>query len=245
MEYIQIDKTSKEPIYLQLKHAIKIAIMNGTITHMHQLPTEAEICDAFHISVIVAKNAYDELVKEGLITRIKGKGTFVTTRRQYIVPLKFFYNLEQFSSNAKYELSRKLILFDTVKYQSDFHDIFNLTQTEYCHVAKIVIYLRNEPVILQMLYLPKSVYPNMDIDQIENHTTLEVLERYSKKRIASIKNIFKPYNLSSYEALLLKVEKDAAAHYVKSLIYDQNHETFAVLVSIYPSEITRFEVTLP
>jgi len=244
MEYIQIDKTTKEPLYLQIKNAVKTAIINGTLNHMDKLPTERELCEVFDMSVIVAKNAYDELLKEGLVSRIKGKGTFVTTRKTYKVPIHHFYNLEYFSKAAKYELKKRVVLFSMIKYDPTIYHLLHLEVDELCYVAKLVIYLKNEPLLLQTLYLPEKHYKHLNIEKLEQITALEMLQRESVVRPDHIKNVFKAHNLTSAEAQLLKVDDFAPAHYVRSFVYDDQNEPLVLLVSLYPSETAKWEVDL-
>jgi len=241
MDYIRIDKTSKEPLYMQIKHAIKVAILNGTLRHMDHLPTEKEFCEIYGTSVIVIKNAYDELVKEGLVLRIKGKGTFVSTRKTYTVPLKNFYNLEFFSEHALFEIRKKVLLFEVMKSPSLMHQHLNLSSDDYCYHVKLIVYLKRDPVMYQTLYLPKSYFPNIDIETIESSTILDLFQNESRVAPKHLQNLFKPHNLTSSEAQLLDSKKMSAAHFVRTLVSSKDNVVFAEIINIYPGETTRFE----
>ena len=77
MNYIHLNKFLNIPLYLQLKDCIKEAILTGELNDKEKLPTEEAICAVFNISRPVVRQAFNELIKEGLITRIQGKGSFV------------------------------------------------------------------------------------------------------------------------------------------------------------------------
>ena len=74
---IIISNTSKEPIYEQIKRQLKESILKGEVKEGDLLPSIRQLAKDLHISVITTKKAYEELEKEGLITSIVGKGSFV------------------------------------------------------------------------------------------------------------------------------------------------------------------------
>ena len=74
---IQLDKTSAVPLYEQLRKALLEAITSGKLPAGTKLPTEEELCAQFGISRPVARQAYNMLIEEGFVERMRGRGTFV------------------------------------------------------------------------------------------------------------------------------------------------------------------------
>ncbi|AOS98279.1 putative HTH-type transcriptional regulator YegW [Microbulbifer aggregans] len=72
-----LTEESHAPLYYQLYALLKNAILNGTLEHGDQMPTELQLADAFSVSRITAKRAMDELAAESLVERRRGKGTHV------------------------------------------------------------------------------------------------------------------------------------------------------------------------
>jgi len=68
------------PLYHQVYSVLKSAILDGSIPHASQMPTEHQITDTFDVSRITAKRAMDELAAEKLVTRTRGKGSHVAYR---------------------------------------------------------------------------------------------------------------------------------------------------------------------
>lgn len=66
------------PLYFQLFTLLKNRILNGSIPHGEQIPTEEELAQGFNVSRITAKRALDDLAAAELVERRRGKGTFVT-----------------------------------------------------------------------------------------------------------------------------------------------------------------------
>ena len=75
---IIISNQEKEPIYEQIKRQIKESILKGELKEGELLPSIRQLAKDLHISVITTKRAYDDLEREGYITSVVGKGSFVT-----------------------------------------------------------------------------------------------------------------------------------------------------------------------
>ncbi|MEH6549236.1 MAG: GntR family transcriptional regulator [Pseudomonadales bacterium] len=66
------------PLYFQMYTLLKNRIIDGSIPHGTQMPTEQQLAAAFSVSRITAKRAMDELAAEELVERRRGRGTHVT-----------------------------------------------------------------------------------------------------------------------------------------------------------------------
>jgi len=69
--------TSKVPLYLQIRDYMKSQISSQAFRADDQIPTEAELMAQFGVSRVTVISAIKQLVEEGLVYRVSGKGTFV------------------------------------------------------------------------------------------------------------------------------------------------------------------------
>lgn len=76
MEII-ISNSSGKPIYEQITAQIKALIMNGSLSPGDPLPSMRFLAKELRISVITTKRAYEDLERDGFITTVVGKGSFV------------------------------------------------------------------------------------------------------------------------------------------------------------------------
>ncbi len=65
------------PLYYQLKNILKPKILSNELKGNRRLPSEAELCAEYNVSRATVRQALSELMKDGLIYRDRGKGTFV------------------------------------------------------------------------------------------------------------------------------------------------------------------------
>ena len=74
---IFIDNKSGAPIYDQIYSQIKAQIIGGDMQEDESLPSIRSLAKDLRISVITTKRAYEELEREGFITTVVGKGSFI------------------------------------------------------------------------------------------------------------------------------------------------------------------------
>lgn len=75
-----ISSTSGEPIYEQIKHQIREAVLSGELGAGEALPSLRRLAKELRISVLTVARAYNELADEGIVENVQGKGTFVMER---------------------------------------------------------------------------------------------------------------------------------------------------------------------
>jgi Transcriptional regulators len=65
------------PLYVKLRRSLEEAIRSGRLEHGHALPPERDLADYANVSRVTVRKAVDDLVRDGLLTRKHGSGTFV------------------------------------------------------------------------------------------------------------------------------------------------------------------------
>lgn len=155
-----LDNTSPVPLYYQLREYFRNMILDGTLTYGTKLPSETELCKEMSLSRSTAKQAYDGLVADGLITRIQGKGTFVDYR-----PLDYdilqepnFYARKDRDGSKQWSLvlEAKLVKCEELiakKLQINIGD-------EVCYFKR-VRYIDDIPSIIQTVYVIKEYAHNI------------------------------------------------------------------------------------
>ena len=82
---IIISNSSGKPIYEQITSQIKQKIMQGELKEGDALPSMRLLAKDLHISVITTKRAYEDLERDGFITTVVGKGSFIREADQEFV----------------------------------------------------------------------------------------------------------------------------------------------------------------
>ena len=94
MMNIQINNSSDEPIYLQIKNQIKAQIISGDLKVGEQLPSIRFLAKEIRVSMLTAKRAFDELELDGFINSLQGKGNFVAAQNKELIREEYLKKIE-------------------------------------------------------------------------------------------------------------------------------------------------------
>lgn len=78
------DSNTNGLLYLQLETELKQAILDGKYGVGERIPTEQELCQSFGMSRITVRRAVQDLVEEGLLSKVQGRGTFVAVPKHVL-----------------------------------------------------------------------------------------------------------------------------------------------------------------
>ena len=95
MMNIQINNSSDDPIYLQIKNQIKTQIISGDLKVGELLPSIRFLAKELRISMLTAKRAYDELELDGFINSVQGKGNFVAAQNKELIREEYLKKIEE------------------------------------------------------------------------------------------------------------------------------------------------------
>ena len=71
-------------LYSQVENNLRQQIISGELGVGEKIPTELELCERYSVSRITVRRAVQNLVDEGLIYRLRGKGSFVSVPKRVI-----------------------------------------------------------------------------------------------------------------------------------------------------------------
>lgn len=121
---IIISNSASVPIYEQICRQIISAVVKGDLAPGDLLPSIRNLARELHISVITTKRAYEELERDGFITTVGGKGSFVSLQNTELLREKKMQLLEEKLSQAVAESKQMDISLDTL------HEMLDLLYKE-------------------------------------------------------------------------------------------------------------------
>ncbi|MEQ6361755.1 GntR family transcriptional regulator [Thermoanaerobacter indiensis] len=239
---IIINKQLPIPLYHQVKEDIIRKIKEGVYKINEKIPSENELIKLYNVSSITIKKALSDLVNEGYLYRIQGKGTFVARPK-----ISRILNLMSFTEELKekgLEPETKLLEFKVIL-DSFIAEKLNLNSEELITKIKRLRLADGEPIAIQTSYLPSKILTNLDAKQIEQMQSLYKLletigiQPYAAREEYSI-SILNEKDLYT----LLKQKKGVPAFSVKRLTFTKDNIPFEYAESILRWDRYSIEVEL-
>lgn len=217
-----LDETSPVPLYHQLCGVIRTRIENGFWKAGEQLPIESEMCDEFRVSRATVRQAVQALVREGLIQRRRGRGSFAQAPRIH-------HDLLTFGSFAAYAekkigraLTNRILSVSLVAADAGLAATLGTAEgADLVEVRKVKL-ADGQPIFMAADHVPLEVCPSLIDDDHSTGTLIDLLQDKYQFRITRLKGSFEAVSVTAEEAELLDMEPGAPA-----LLYHRVRYTMA------------------
>ena len=226
------------PMYRQIAAVLNQKIMSGEYAEHEAVPSEIELSRQFDVSRMTARQALNELVLEGKVYRVKGRGTYVS-------PFKYekaIHGLTSFSEDMLlkgFTPSSKLIGCEKIKASDLVMKQLGLLLNEEVWQLTRIRFADNEPMALEVVYLPVKLVAQLPHD-IANQSLYVFLEQQLGFVI--------DYSIQEIEAILttdeistfLNVPKQSACLRITLQSYLKNGQAFEYVESYYRADRYKF-----
>ena len=145
---------------MKIEKYLKDLIDSGEIKQGELLPSENKLCEKFNVTRMTVRSAFNNLVKEGYISRKRGIGSIVLVNRiSDNIGTVESYTKEMV--NKGYSIITKLISLTIVEADNIIKDKLNLDLGENVWEVKRVRYADGCPVSYMITYMPVKMFPNL------------------------------------------------------------------------------------
>lgn len=236
----RIDKEASIPYYYQLKLILQQYLETEHQNPADPIPTEEYLSEIFNISRPTVRQAINELVVEGRLYRVKGKGTFVSEPK---IDQTLTMRIESYENEMRQQgITPKT---DTLKFQvspaSDkVASRLNIPPGEDVVELWRLRYANNEPVVLSITYLPCSRCPDFNEDTIQNDSLYLTLKAVYGYEVAWISRSMEATLATEYEAEVLKINKGDPIQYFESVAHLENDDPIEFTRAKYRGDRNRF-----
>jgi len=198
------------PAYYRLQVAIQSEIESGRWKPGEIIPTEKVFAETHKVSIGTVKKAILNLVFEGYLYRVQGKGTFVagtTLRRE---SLRYYRLLKRFE-DTEADLKVKFLDLSEMHSFAPVTQYLSLNQQQKLYKIKRIFSSDEKPVVYTISYLPQNMFNNLDqLPKMlfEKVTLYRILEQ--KYGLPTIYNheLFQIGRADADIANILKIEAD-------------------------------------
>lgn len=156
---VKLSLASEIPMYMQLANYFKKQIKSGKIKPKDKLISEMDIVKLLGISRTTVRLAFEYLEAEGLIIRLRGKGSYVAEPNIRRIPGCFDNFTENIIEKSLLIISNKIQPADTI-----IKEKLKLSNNENCNVfiSEQIICSSQIPIIKQFIYIPYHFCPGIE-----------------------------------------------------------------------------------
>ncbi|MBL8120354.1 MAG: GntR family transcriptional regulator [Anaerolineae bacterium] len=227
--------------YLDLKQSIAQAITNGEYAPHDQLPSQRTLGQQFGLSHMSVRRAINELIQEGLIYAVAGKGLYAAAPKVDVERDGMVSFSEDMRSRGMAASSR-ILRAEVVSAPTLLAQVLGV------EIGAALVYLRrlrlanDEPMAVQDTYLPRALCPDL-LEQIGQSPSLfALLREVYHLRLARSSNAAEAVLATDEEARLLGMTLPAALLITEQITYLDNGQPVEFVRSAYRGDRYRLTV---
>ena len=240
----QLDQGSVIPLYHQLKQRLNARIQSGEWKPGDKIDSENRLMDIFHVSRNTAKKAIDELVQEGSLYKVQGKGTFVS-RPKFEQSLSGFYSFSRVLREKGLHPTDRVLEVKEVTPSESVRIGLQLAPGENVIEMKRLRCANDEPIILESSFMPKSVIQDMSVlYEVGKSSLYDLLDERYNVIVVRAKEAFEPVLIREGESVLLETAVGKPALLLERTAYDTNNQPVEYCISIVRGDRCRFYTDL-
>jgi GntR family transcriptional regulator len=149
------------PRYYRIQMEIRKRIESGVWLPGEMIPTESRIAEDHHVSLGTVRRAIQDLVTDGLLYRMQGKGTLVAGTNLKRETLRYYRFKEDFT---KKEVSHRIVLLSLEKIsgRADINRLLKVSRDMELYLLKRIFVRFGKPVVYSISYLPVGIVPGLE-----------------------------------------------------------------------------------
>lgn len=232
------------PLYHQLIERLKNSIEKGHWTLGDKIPSENQLMEQFGVSRNTVKKAIEELVQEGILYRIQGKGTFVA-KPKLQQSLMGFYSFSKVLKEKGLNPKDIILKIEEVKPNAKIKEALQLSENVNVIEMKRLRCAEDEPYILESSFIPKYVVT--DIEQLKKVGEISLYDLFSQQFntvVTRANEAFEPILIRTDESEYLQTEVGRPALLLERTAYDTNGVPVEFCISIVRGDRCRFYTEL-
>ncbi|MDF7638257.1 GntR family transcriptional regulator [Lactobacillus sp. ESL0791] len=224
MKKINIEPNSSEPLYLQIVNGLKQQIQDGVFKKGEKIPTEEELERLLSVSRGTIRKAIAQLVNEGALEKIQGKGTFVTREK---VSYPFAQEMISYSESMRkmgLDFTTTVLAFNKIKPDLEIKERLHLNEND-----KVFYLIRKRcvngvPAILLYNWISVKKCPNLPNFDFSKIGLFDAIETDQKMKIAyGIRN-FSAKELDADQAKILNLRPHSPILNLGQITFDNKDE---------------------
>jgi GntR family transcriptional regulator len=239
-----IDKASPVPYYQQLKEILRADIARRELRPGARLPGDHELCEQYGVSRPVVRQALSELQYEGVLDRVKGRGTFVAPQLTSQSLVQSLTGL-----HADVLAMGRSLLSDVRALKVTAADPEVAARLEIPVGTAVVLierlrFVDGEPWVYTVSHVPAALAPDLVDQDLREQSLYALLERRYGLRLVRSRRAVEAHAPGTRLARDLGLPRHGPVLKLTNVSYDADNRPVETFVAYHRGDRSRFEVEL-
>lgn len=239
-----IDRSSPLPLYYQLKGVVADDIGARGLKPGDRLPGDHDLCQTYDVSRTVVRQALSELEHEGVIERIKGRGTFVAQPRTSEGLVQSLTGLFEDVAARGGHLRSKVLRCEVVPADAAIASDLAIDEGTPVAVLERLRFVDDEPWVWTVTHLPAYLVPALERHELSDVSLYAVLEEHYGVRLHDGVRSVEASVASQPQARLLGIAEGDPVLVLRSTSRRADGLPVETFVAYHRGDRSRFEVAL-
>ena len=235
---MSLDYTNSIPLYIQLKDRIEQNVINGV--YSGKIPSEREIMDEFYVSRSTVRQAIGELVREGVLEKRPGRGTFVSLK-----PIDDWLGSISNTYETIHQMGlrpgAKVVHKEVAALAPHLQKITGLTEAY--HIKRIR-YADDIPAGVENNYYPKGIGQDLASYDLNDVALYDFLESELGITLKEAEQIIRAATIKKEDAKWLQISESSPVLHVNRKLVDSQNEFITYQQSIYRADMYSFKIKM-
>jgi len=208
-----------KPLYVQIQEYIADLILTGKLLPETKIQSEREFSEELGVSRMTVRKALTELVSEGLLERRHGSGTYVAKPRVTYESHELVNNI-QAMHDRNIATASQLLEFSEVAASRRLAELLHIEIGHPLYRLVILRFANRVPVILERVFIPRALCPNLEEWDLEKNATIDLLVNIYGLKTSRISQNFEAVAAEETIAQQLRVEEAYPLLMLTRILYD-------------------------
>jgi GntR family transcriptional regulator len=237
---LSISRDSPVPLHHQLRHGLRSQIESGTLRPGQQIPHERQYAEHLGISLAPVRQALLDLVRQGYLLRVRGKGTFVRDHK-FVEKISLLGSFTESLRTQGLEPAITVIKAHVETPPQDVWSVFDEPKKRLFLLERLAC-VAGEPLALLTAWLSPVRFPELPAEDFASASLYATLDRRYGVQMGRAVSTIEIVLTGDEEATLLQLPPGAAVLQVHSTTFDQNDRATEVSRVLYRADRFKFSL---
>jgi GntR family transcriptional regulator len=199
----------KPSLHAQLKEALIAMISNEALKPGDQLPTQKELGAQYGMSHMTVRRALDELIKEGVISSVRGKGLYVTSQT-LATDIGSLVSFDEQILRLGMTPSKRVLCGEIIPASTVLAQMLKVSVGIPLVSLERLLLANDTPVAIIVAYLPHHICPGLLGHDLEKGSMFGILRQVYGLQLSGAVSIVQTVLANKQQANLLQIQRPTA-----------------------------------